>query len=47
MDERITQILNGIKLFDGKYKRDLIDQAVELKSEITPHLIPHSQNCSR
>ncbi len=39
MDKRITKILDGIKPFDGQYKRDLIDQAVELKSEITPHLI--------
>lgn len=39
MDQRITEILEGIKIFDGEYKRDLIDQAVELKTEITPHLI--------
>jgi hypothetical protein len=39
MDECITEILDGIKIFDGKYKRDLVDQAVELRNEITPHLI--------
>jgi hypothetical protein len=39
MDEQITEILDGFKNFDGKYKRDLIDRAVELKDEITPHLI--------
>jgi len=39
MDEQITKILDGLKYNDGEYKRNLIDQAVELKDEITPHLI--------
>jgi Protein of unknown function (DUF1186) len=39
MDERITEVLDGIKIFNGKYKRDMVDQAVELKNDITPHLI--------
>ena len=44
MDERITQILDGIKFLDGEYKRDLIDQAVEFKDEITPYLVEILEN---
>ena len=39
MDERITEILEDFKFFNGEYKRDLVDQALELKDEISPHLI--------
>jgi hypothetical protein len=39
MNEKISEILDGFKIFDGIYKRDLIDSAIELKDEISPHLI--------
>jgi hypothetical protein len=35
----ITEILEAFKLFDGHYKREQIDAAIELKEEITPFLI--------
>ena len=35
----ITEILEAFKLFDGNYKREKVDAAVELKEEITPFLI--------
>ena len=44
MNEQISQILDGIKFLDGQYKRDLIDQAVELKGEITPYLVEILEN---
>ena len=39
MNEKISEILDGFKIFDGIYKRELIDSAIELKDEISPHLI--------
>jgi len=39
MNEKITEILNGFKHFKGVYEKDLVDAAVELRDEITPHLI--------
>ena len=44
MNEKIYKILNGFKLFDGLYKRELVDAAIELKDEITPHLIEILEN---
>ncbi len=35
----ITEILEAFKLFDGNYKREQVDAAIELKEEITPFLI--------
>ena len=35
----ITEILDAFKNFDGNYKREQVDAAIELKKEITPHLI--------
>jgi hypothetical protein len=35
----ITEILEAFKIFDGTYKREQVDAAIELKKEITPHLI--------
>jgi hypothetical protein len=35
----ITEILEAFKIFDGNYKREQVDAAIELKKEITPHLI--------
>jgi hypothetical protein len=33
----ITEILEAFKIFDGNYKREQVDAAIELKKEITPH----------
>jgi hypothetical protein len=38
-DSRITEILKAFEVFDGLYKRDEVEAAVELQKEITPHLI--------
>ena len=35
----IDEILEAFKIFDGNYKREQVDTAIELKEEITPHLI--------
>ena len=35
----ITEILDAFRIFDGIYKREQVDAAVELKEEITPFLI--------
>ena len=35
----ITEILEAFKIFDGKYKREQVAAAIELKKEITPFLI--------
>jgi hypothetical protein len=32
MNEKISEILDGIKIFDGIYKREFIDAAIELKN---------------
>ena len=40
----ITEILEAFKLFDGNYKREQVDAAVEFKEEITPHLIEILEN---
>jgi len=39
MNNRISEILNGIKIFDGIYKKELVDAAIELQEQITPSLI--------
>ncbi len=39
MNEKISEILDGIKIFDGIYKRELLDSAIELKAEISPYLV--------
>ncbi len=39
MNDRISEILNGIKIFDGVYKKELVDATIELREEITPSLI--------
>jgi len=38
-DTRIEQILKAFETFDGVYKRDEVEAALELKEEITPYLI--------
>lgn len=40
----ITEILESFKIFDGVYKREQIDAAINLKDEITPHLIKVLEN---
>lgn len=35
----IAEILESFRIFDGSYKREQIDAAINLKDEITPHLI--------
>ena len=40
----ITEILETFKIFDGNYKREQVDAAIELKEEITPHLIEILEN---
>ena len=36
---QIPEILEAFKIYDGTYKREYVDAAVELKDEITPYLI--------
>ncbi len=40
----INEILEAFRVFDGKYKREQVDAAIELKDEITPHLIKILEN---
>jgi len=40
----ITEILEAFRIFDGNYKREQVDAAIELKAEITPHLIKILEN---
>lgn len=44
MNEKIYEILKEFKIFDGIYKRELVDAAIELKDEITPYLIEILEN---
>ncbi len=38
-DTKIAEILQDFEIFDGVYKREHVEAAIELKEEITPHLI--------
>jgi len=40
----ITEIIEAFKNFDGNYKREQVDAAIELKEEITPSLIEILEN---
>ena len=40
----INEILEAFKIFDGDYKREQVDAAIELKEEITPYLIEILEN---
>ena len=40
----IPEILDSFRNFDGNYKREQVDAAIELKKEITPHLIKILKN---
>ena len=44
MNGNISAILERLKTCDGVYKRDLVDAAIELKTEIMPHLIEILEN---
>lgn len=44
MNEKIYKILNEFKIYDGIYKCELVDAAIELKDEITPYLIEILEN---
>ncbi len=39
VQDRIDTILGAIRVYDGKYKREELDAAIQLKEEITPYLI--------
>ena len=43
-NNRISEILEAFKNFDGSYKREQVDAALELKEEITPALIEILEN---
>ena len=47
MNEKISEILDGFKISDGIYKRELIDSAIELKDEISPYLVRILENVLR
>jgi hypothetical protein len=38
-ENRILEILDSFKIYDGVYKKEQVQAAIELKDEITPHLI--------
>ena len=40
----LNEILEAFKIFDGNYKREKVDAAIELKEAITPHLIEILEN---
>ena len=40
----ITEILEDFKIFDGNYKREQVDAAIELKEEVAPFLIEILEN---
>jgi hypothetical protein len=44
MNEKIAEILDGFKIADGIYKRELIDSAIELKDQISPYLVKVLEN---
>ncbi len=44
INDKIHHIMSAFRIFDGEYKKEHIDAAIELKEEITPHLIQTLQN---
>ena len=34
----MAEILEAFRIFDGIYKREQVDAAIELKEEMTPHI---------
>lgn len=43
-ENKISEILESFRIFDGIYKRDQIESTIELKDEITPHLLKILEN---
>jgi len=43
-ESKVSEILEAFKIFDGIYKREQVDAAIELKEEITPSLIEILEN---
>ncbi len=43
-ENKVSEILEAFKIFDGNYKREQVDAAIELKEEITPFLIEILEN---
>ena len=41
---KVAEILEAFKNFDGIYKREQVDAAIELKEEVTPALIEILEN---
>jgi hypothetical protein len=44
MNDKIIEVLEGLKHFKGVYERDMVDAALELRDEINPHLIAILEN---
>ena len=38
-EEKLSQTLRALEIYDGTYKREYVDAAIEMKEEITPYLI--------
>jgi len=43
-EQKIKELLEAFRIFDGKYKKEEVDAAVELREEITPYLIKILEN---
>jgi hypothetical protein len=44
MNEKINEILTRFRNYSGVYEKEMVDAAIELKNEITPHLIAILEN---
>ena len=38
-EEKLSQTLRALEIYDGMYKREYVDAAIEMKEEVTPYLI--------
>lgn len=38
-EEKLSQTLRALEIYDGTYKREYVNAAIEMKEEITPYLI--------
>ena len=47
MDTRIAELIEAFDFFDGRYKRDEVDEALTLRTEITPHLLKILEDVAR
>ena len=43
-EQKIKEVLEAFRKFDGKYKKEEVDAAIELRKEITPYLIKILEN---